>query len=138
MLTLIAATTLIGFSPLLLAQDEAPAGSGERPPLTSEEREARREAAQQRWESMSEEERAQARVQRQANQDARREKARQRWESMTPEDQAAARERMQERRDARRKRFESMSPEEQAEARARMQQRRGGEGRRPGGREPSF
>ena len=77
-----------------LAQ-EAPAG----PPwedqdqylqMTREQREAAREAARERWEAMSQEERSAALEQRRQTAQQRREAAREQWQTMTPEQREAA------------------------------------------------
>ena len=86
---LLCAAMVIGVVPLVSAQEETPPGDWQA--LTSEERQARRDAARERWESMSEEERAAARAERGARQDERFDQARQRWESMSEEERAAAR-----------------------------------------------
>ncbi len=72
LLMITAATLLAGG--IANAQDAAPPG------LTPEERQAKRAEMRERWESMSEEERAALREERRAQREARRAENRERWE----------------------------------------------------------
>jgi hypothetical protein len=66
--------------------------------VSPEERQARREAMRERWESLSEEERAAIREERRLARESRREAMRERIENMSEEEREALRERMRERR----------------------------------------
>ncbi len=66
--------------------------------MTTEERDAAREARRARWENMSDEERAAVREKREKRMAVRRAERRERFENMSPEERQAMRERMRERR----------------------------------------
>ena len=101
-----------------ISETESQAPEGRRP-----ETEEERQAARERWESMSDDER-----------EAAREQARERWESMSEEEREAARSERGSRGDgSRRERFESLSQEERQAARERMRSRRNTDGRRGSG-----
>lgn len=75
-----------------------------------------REGRRERWQSMSDEERAAMHAERQE----RRAERRERWESMSDEERAAVQAQRQERKAERRQRWESMTDEERAAAREKM------------------
>lgn len=107
--------------------------------MTPEQRQAAREQAQQRWEAMTEEERAAAIGQRHQASEERRAAAREHWEAMTPEQREAAMVKREEHRAKRaehrataKERWESMTPEQREAARAKRAAR-GGSMRGPGG-----
>ena len=96
---------------------------------SKEEWRAKQQERRQRWENMSDEERAAARAEREAANAERRQK----WESMSDEERQAARERRgskggrgmsDEQRQKMKERWDSMSDEERQAARDRMRQRK--------------
>ena len=120
---------LMGLAPMLWAQEDSTPSAAQRQPLSPEQRSAKRDEMRQRWESMSDEERATARNQAEGRRQGRRE----RWEAMTPDEQAVARERMQTRREGMRERWQAMTPEQRDAARARTGKQQGTGGRQRGG-----
>lgn len=81
------------------AQDNPPHEPKE---MSSEERDAAREARREKWENMSEEERTAAREQRRQEKSERRSAMRERWENMSDEEREVARERRSEHKGKRR------------------------------------
>jgi hypothetical protein len=93
---LLLATVAIMTMGTAVAQDNP---QRERQEMTSEERDAAREARRAEWENMSDEDRAAVREKRKQKMVKRRAEMRERFENMSPEEQQAARERMRDRRD---------------------------------------